>query len=204
MLDADNFHSRLVAWMKIILPLLALGLLSTLFLISRNVDPTKNIPITNIDLEQRADDLGATNPSFAGMTNRGDRVSVRAEQAKPDARDPEQLLAESVEAQLQLVSGTVIDITSNHAEMNQGDFTANLQGDVNVVTTNGYDLKTERLNARLDRLYAETPGPVQGSAPVGTLSAGRMVLDTDQKTGAAHLLFTDGVKLLYTPQRPEE
>ena len=204
MLGADNFHSRLVAWMKIILPLLALGLLSTLFLISRNVDPTKNIPITNIDLEQRADDLGATNPSFAGMTNRGDRVSVRAAQAKPDARDPEQMLAEFVEAQLQLVSGTVIDITSDHAEMNQGDFTANLQGDVNVVTTNGYDLKTERLNARLDRLYAETPGPVQGSAPVGTLSAGRMVLDTDQKTGAAHLLFTDGVKLLYTPQRPEE
>ena len=106
--------------------------------------------------------------------------------------------------QLQLVSGTVIDITSDHAEMNQGDFRANLQGDVNVVTTNGYDLKTERLNARLDRLYAETPGPVQGSAPVGTLSAGRMVLDTDQKTGAAHLLFTDGVKLLYTPQTPEE
>jgi len=204
MRGADNFHSHMVAWMKIILPLLALGLLSTLFLISRNVDPTKNIPITDIDLEQRADYLGATNPSFAGMTNRGDRVSVRAEQAKPGARDPEHLLAEGVVAKLNLISGTVIDITSDHAEMNQSKFTANLQGDVNVVTTNGYDLKTERLNARLDTLYAETPGPVEGSAPVGTLSAGRMVLDTDQETGAAHLLFTDGVKLLYTPQIPEE
>jgi len=204
MRGADNFHSHMVAWMKIILPLLALGLLSTLFLISRNVDPTKNIPITDIDLEQRADYLGATNPSFAGMTNRGDRVSVRAEQAKPGARDPEHLLAEGVVAKLNLISGTVIDITSDQAEMNQSKFTANLQGDVNVVTTNGYDLKTERLNARLDTLYAETPGPVEGSAPVGTLSAGRMVLDTDQKTGAAHLLFTDGVKLLYTPQIPEE
>lgn len=204
MRGADNFHSHMVAWMKIILPLLALGLLSTLFLISRNVDPTKNIPITDIDLEQRADDLGATNPSFAGMTNRGDRVSVHAEQAKPGARDPEHLLAEGVVAKLSLISGTVIDITSDHAEMNQSKFTANLQGDVNVVTTNGYDLKTERLNARLDKLYAETPGPVEGSAPVGTLSAGRMVLDTDQETGAAHLLFTDGVKLLYTPQIPEE
>src|SRR6056297_3765960 len=102
---ADNFHSRLVAWMKIILPLLALGLLSTLFLISRNVDPTKSVPVTNIDLEQRADDLGATNPSFAGVTNRGDQVSVRAKQAKPDARDPEHLLAETVVAQMRLISG---------------------------------------------------------------------------------------------------
>src|SRR6056297_1068884 len=128
MLDADNFHSRLVAWMKIILPLLALGLLSTLFLISRTVDPTKNIPITSIDLEQRADDLGATNPSFAGVTNRGDQISIRADQAKPDASDPEHLMARTVAAQLRLTSGTVIDITSNRAEMNQGTLTANLEG----------------------------------------------------------------------------
>jgi lipopolysaccharide export system protein LptC len=200
----DNFHSRLVAWMKIILPLVALGLLSTLFLISRNVDPTKSIPIANIDLEQRADELGATNPSFAGVTNRGDQITVRAKQAKPDARDPEHLLAQTVVAQMRLTSGTVIDITSDRAGMNQGEFTANLEGKVHVVTTNGYDLTTERLNARLDRLYADTPGPVQGAAPVGTLEAGRMVLDTDAATGAAHLLFTDGVKLLYTPQQPKD
>ncbi|MRU15610.1 LPS export ABC transporter periplasmic protein LptC [Roseovarius sp. A21] len=204
MLGADNFHSRLVAWMKIILPLLALGLLSTLFLISRTVDPTKNIPITSIDLEQRADDLGATNPSFAGVTNRGDQISVRADQAKPDANDPEHLMARTVVAQLRLTSGTVIDITSNRAEMNQGTLTANLEGAVHVVTTNGYDLTTERLNTRLDRLFAETPGPVQGAAPVGTIEAGRMLLQTNDDSGAAHLLFTDGVKLLYTPQNVKE
>ena len=204
MLGADNFHSRLVAWMKIILPLLALGLLSTLFLISRTVDPTKNIPITSIDLEQRADDLGATNPSFAGVTNRGDQISIRADQAKPDASDPEHLMARTVAAQLRLTSGTVIDITSNRAEMNQGTLTANLEGAVHVVTTNGYDLTTERLNTRLDRLFAETPGPVQGVAPVGTIEAGRMLLKTDDGSGAAHLLFTDGVKLLYTPQSAKE
>ena len=204
MLGADNFHSRLVAWMKIILPLLALGLLSTLFLISRSVDPTKNIPISSIDLEQRADDLGATNPSFAGVTNRGDQVSVRADQAKPDANDPEHLIARQVAAQLRLNSGTVIDITSDLAEMNQGGLTANFEGAVHVITTNGYDLTTERLNTRLDRLFAETPGPVQGSAPVGTIEAGRMLLQTDEESGAAHLLFTDGVKLLYKPQNAEE
>ena len=50
----DNLHSRVVAWMKIILPRAALGLLSTLFLISRTVDPTQQPPISQIDLEQRA------------------------------------------------------------------------------------------------------------------------------------------------------
>ena len=56
-----EFHTRFVGWMKIILPVIALGLLSTLFLLSRTVDPTQDIPVTEVDLEQRAQDQGASN-----------------------------------------------------------------------------------------------------------------------------------------------
>lgn len=200
----DNLYSRLVAWMKIILPLIALGLLSTLFLISRNFDPTKDIPVATIDLEQRAHDLGATNPSFAGMTSGGDQVRLRAISARPEKGDPRRLLAEDVTAELRLTSGAVIDIVSDHADVHQTNYTATLRGNVHVTTTTGFEFGTDLLNSRFDHLFAESPGPVSGSGPAGDLNAGRMVLSTDEISGDAHLLFTDGVKLVYTPRNSED
>lgn len=200
----DNFHSRLVAWMKIILPLVALGLLSTVFLLSRKVDLNEAIPISTIDLEQRAHDQGATNPTFAGVASGGERVSFRADTVRPAPGEPQRLLAEKVRAELQLNGGAVVTIASERGESDQGRLSAVLDGDVRVRTTTGYDLQTDRLTARFDTLYAESPGPVTGTGPAGALSAGRMVLTAEEEPGAAHLLFTDGVKLVYTPPDPED
>lgn len=201
---SDDFYSRLVAWMKIILPLAALGLLSTLFLISRTIDPTRPNPVVEIDLERRAHEQGATSPSFAGVTSGGNQVRFEAERARPDLDDPEHLIAEAVSAELRLLKGTVIDITADSADMHQSKYTAALDGNVQVITTNGYHITTERLNARYDTLYAETPGPVEGSGPPGDLWAGKLLLTSDERTGDAELLFTDGVKLVYKPENTED
>lgn len=200
----DNLYSRVIAWMKIILPLAALGILSTLFLISRTIDPSESIPIAQIDLEQRAQELGATNPSFAGMTSGGDQITFQAVRARPDPDDPEHLMATDVTAQLGLVSGAVIDITSDNADMHQSDLTATLDGNVHVATTSGFVVTTQTLETRLDELYAETPGQVDGNGPPGTLTAGKMVLRNNPETGQAELVFTQGVKLVYTPREVKE
>ncbi|MDD9725339.1 LPS export ABC transporter periplasmic protein LptC [Roseovarius sp. SK2] len=204
MAATDNFYSRLVAWMKIILPLTALGILSTLFLISRHIDPTKSIPIAEIDLEQRAQEQGATNAAFAGVTRGGDEVKIAADTARPAPDDPRLINAEDVTAEMHLVSGSVVTVTSDRGDVHQSDLNASLIGNVNVDTSTGYKMTTERLDARLDVLYAETPGQVSGKGPPGDLTAGRMVLTGDEETGEAHLVFTDGVKLIYTPQPAED
>ena len=200
----DNFHSRFVAWMKIILPLAALGLLSTLFLISRNFDPTKAIPIAEIDLEQRAHDQGATNAAFAGVTRGGDEVLLTAEAARPDVDDPRLIHAEEISAKITLMSGAVIDVTSDRADMHQSRYSATLSGNVVVETSTGYRMTSDQLDTQFDELYAETPGRVEGYGPPGDLTAGRMVLRGNEATETAHLLFTDGVKLIYQPQVSEE
>ncbi|MDR9395133.1 LPS export ABC transporter periplasmic protein LptC [Roseovarius sp. SYSU LYC5161] len=200
----DNFHSRLVAWMKIILPMAALGLLSTLFLISRTVDPGKSVPVSQIDLEKRAHDLGATNPTFAGVTRGGDQIMVRAATARPAPDDAAGLRADGVTANIRLTAGGAIDIQADHADLRQNDGTARLQGNVSVVTTTGYTISTDTLTARIDRLRAETAGAVTGTGPPGELTAGRMILSDGDTPGAAQLLFTDGVKLIYRPDRPKD
>ncbi|EAQ24620.1 MULTISPECIES: LPS export ABC transporter periplasmic protein LptC [unclassified Roseovarius] len=204
MARAQNTYSRIVAWMKIILPLTALGLLSTLFLFSRTVDPTQTVPIDQLDLEQRAQDLGATKPRFAGVTADGDEITFAAEIARPDRKTPDQLIAEDITAQLRLSAGTVIDITSANAEMQQGDMTASLTGRVHITTSTGYEIDTERLNAKLDEVYAETPGRVEATGPLGEVTAGRMLLHNNSESATPELLFTEGVKLIYRPEEAGE
>jgi len=200
----DNFHTRLVNWAKIILPLVALGLLSTVFLISRKADISDRVPYADVDLVQRAQDQGATNPSFAGVASGGEQILFRAASVRPDPEDRELVLADTAAASLRLNGGGVIDIVGQRGQASQTRKTARLEGDVQVTTTTGYNIRTEAIETRFDTLFAETPGPVTGTGPVGALDAGRMVLTSDPETGAANLQFTDGVKLVYNPPNTKE
>lgn len=200
----DQFHSRLVALMKIALPMAALGILSTVFLVSDGFDPEQPVPITTIDLQQRATDQGARNATFAGVTQSGDEVLLLTEHSRQSASNPRIFLAEDVMAEYRLSSGTGIDITSLHGEMNQSNNSASLSGDVMVVTSTGYTITTQALNTEFDTLFAETPGPVTGQGPAGDITAGRMVLEHNAETGMPHLRFTDGVKLIYELEPQED
>lgn len=190
--------------MKIILPLTALGLLSTLFLISQSVDPTKSIPVVKLDLEQRAQDQGATNAAFAGVTRGGDEIMITAEAARPVTDTPNLIKATDVKTELRLMSGTIVMIVSNTADMNQSENSATLIGGVKIQTTTNYRIETQRLDAQFENLLLETPGTVAAQGPLGDITAGRMVLSSDELTNSAHLLFTGGVKLVYTGHIPEE
>lgn len=204
MARADNTYSRVVAWMKVLLPLFALGLLSTLFLISRTVDPSKSVPVGNIDLEQRAQELGVTNPSFAGVTDKGDEIAFAADLARPEPDRPRQLVADRVMAEMRLAGGTVIVLRAGRGKLDQEAMTAALLDEVHVTTSTGYVLDTERLDARLDVLHAESTGQVTATGPIGTLEAGRMVLRNNAETGSAELFFTGGVMLIYHPRTTGE
>ena len=204
MATGDNLYSRLVAWMKIILPLTALGLLSTLFLLSRKVDPSDSIPFARIDLTQRASDQGATNPTFTGVTLGGDRIRFQAQAVRPDPDDRDQLRAEDVSSRIHLVRGGVVTVTSLQGSLDQRRQIAVLGGDVEIETSSGYKMRTSLLETRFDTLRVESRGAVTGSGPPGELTAGRLLLTSAKGDGAAQLLFTDGVKLIYRPPEPEE
>ncbi|MEI4233444.1 hypothetical protein [Roseovarius sp. D22-M7] len=204
MAGADNIHSRVVAGMKVLLPLVALGLLSTLFLISNTVDPSQSVSTSDIDLEKRARELGATNPSFAGVTRQGDEIRFDARIVRPDPDTPKRLTADRVEAQFRLDAGTRVDVTARAAEFDQDALTAQLHGDVRMTTSTGYVIETARLISRLDALHVLSPGTVTATGPLGELTAGRMLLHNAARDavgdGAAELLFSAGVKLVYRPK----
>lgn len=200
MARADNTYSRIVAGMKILLPLAALGLLSTLFLISRTIDPSKSVQLSEIDLEKRAQEMGVTSPSFAGVTAKGDEVVITADMARPDANSTDRISAEQVRGEMRLSGGTVIELHADAARVDQAAMTAALLGGVHITTTTGYVIDTERLDARLDVLHAESAGSVEATGPIGTIEAGQMLLHHNAETDTAEVLFTGGVVLVYLPQ----
>ena len=200
MARADNTYSRIVAGMKILLPLAALGLLSTLFLISRTIDPSKSVPLAPIDLEQRAQTLGVTRPTFAGLSERGDEIAMRADVAWPERGALHRLLAERVTGEIGLADGGQLRLRSATARVDQTAMTVMLEGAVHINTTTGYEIDTERLDTRLDALYAESPVPVTATGPIGDLDAGRMILRESPASGDAELLFSGGVRLIYRPK----
>jgi len=199
MARADNIYSQIVTGMKILLPIAGLGLLSTLFLISNTVDPSGSVPVAPIDLERRAQELGVTRPSFAGVTGRGDEIALRAEIARPERDVPERLVAEHIAGEIDLAEGGGLRLHAIAARLDQQAMSATLDGEVHITTSTGYEIDTERLDMALDALSAESPGRITATGPLGDLSAGRMILREASDSGHAELLFSEGVKLVYRP-----
>ena len=79
---ADSW-TRLVRFLRIALPLLALALLSTVFLVARHLNPDDAIPYSDVDIADRLREPRMTSPDYAGTTADGADLRVTAETATP-------------------------------------------------------------------------------------------------------------------------
>jgi lipopolysaccharide export system protein LptC len=201
MARATGLHSRLIAWAKIVLPLLALGLLSTIFLLSDRREPMETVPFAEALQDGETTREGISGPQYAGKTTRGDLLTMSATRARPQPDGS--ILAEDLTAAMRLIDGGEILLDALSATLPEDSQTARLQGGVRIRSSDGYVLDTEALTTALDRIEAESLGPVSGAGPLGTLEAGRMRITAPGGDGSVQLLFTEGVKLVYQPPEPE-
>lgn len=201
MADHGVTYSRIVAFLKVVLPLSALALLSTLFLISSKISGSSSnaIPFAKVDLEQRAREQQITAPFFSGKTSAGHLVSFTAETAKPDLEDPHKSQADKMDATIDLTDGSQLEFASKKAMINNRTFIATLKGDVVIQSSSGYTLRTEELHTNMRELGAESPSAISGDGPAGVFEAGKMVILPTENPNEVTLYFTNRVKLIYTP-----
>ncbi len=193
-----NFHTWLVGWLKILLPIGALALLSTLFLFARNpANQSQEIPIAQI--EAIAQEQQITAPQFSGLTDDGSIIAVQAEEAKPQADDPDTLLVENLSIDLDTPEGTTLKITSGKSELNTIAQTARLNGLSRVITSSGYTMETNGLSADLKTGEVISDGQLAIQAPFGDLTAGKVRIHVTAEGTGQQMVFTDGVRLVYTP-----
>ncbi|WP_282022180.1 LPS export ABC transporter periplasmic protein LptC [Ruegeria faecimaris] len=195
-------HSRMVQFLKVLLPLAAIVLLSTVFLLSRSIETSVSVPFTQKDIDERLADQVVTQPHYLGTTRKGEEVQIQAAQAT-QGREGSLPTTADFRGRLGLLNGGVITMDSNSGMIRPDKNSATFVGDVLITTTDGIQVRTDLLNTSLDEIRGDTPGQVDGTGIIGDFSAGRMTFGTEKKDGPVHILFTDGVKLVYEPEKTE-
>jgi lipopolysaccharide export system protein LptC len=202
-MHADSY-SRWVSWLKVLFPLTALALLSTLFLISRAIDPETVIPFADKEIQDRLRNQQVTGPFFSGTTAAGDLISFSAETLKTPDGQTGSNRAEDVELVVSMLGGAKVNVTAQIAEFDIANDLAELSGDIVIMTSTQFRIVSDELSSQLSVLNLKSPGPVEATGPAGTLNAGSMLMTSSEDGNPAQLIFTNGVKLIYTPKQVEE
>lgn len=194
-------HTRIVRWLKVALPLSALALLSTLFLVSNRIGGDIDLPYSQVEIEDRLNEPRMTRPSYSGVTADGASLTLTAEEARPASGSQDQASALRVKGTLQGASGSTVTLQSDAVTIDTQARRADLTGAVQIATSEGFLIQTEGLTAALDISHLESTAPVTAEGPPGRITADHMELSDSDTDGKAHVLrFTGQVKLVYLPQ----
>ncbi|WP_432817275.1 LPS export ABC transporter periplasmic protein LptC [Sulfitobacter sp. JB4-11] len=202
-MEADRY-TRMVFWLKVLFPLTSLGILSTLFLLSRAVDPETAIPFADKEIQERLRGQQVTGPFFSGATADGDEIAFSAEVLTTPQGQTGANRAEQVNVAMDLASGARVTMNAAEAHLNLSENFAELTGDVMIETSTGYRIQSDMLRTTLTEIEISSPGPVHATGPAGTLNAGAMHLFAQQGEKPTQLVFKNGVKLVYDPKQIEE
>ncbi|WP_424967190.1 MULTISPECIES: hypothetical protein [unclassified Dinoroseobacter] len=197
---ADNRYSQFVSAAKIILPLAGLGLMSSLFLISGAGDTQQEIPFSEVELEEIVEGQRIFQPRYQTVLDDGSELELVAESARPLLTNPNQFMANEISGRVFALDGLQVDIRAARGVVDNATDTVRVEGGLRLSRTDGFVLSAEGAEARLDGQTAQSRGDVIVLGPGITLNAGSAEYRRDPESGAAQLLFTQGVKLVYTPQ----
>ncbi len=200
MAQADNAWSRWVAWLKILLPLVALAMLSSIFLVSRSIDPTASLPYSDVEIEARAREPRLTTPRFSGMTADGAEITIDASDMRPDLANPGSGTATDLRARMQTPDGATTDIVAAQGVVDTNAGTYDMTGAVTITTSAGYVIAAPQVTGNLNATALDATGEVQVDAPMGRITADTMRLRPDLASPGRYLLvFNGAVRLVYQP-----
>lgn len=197
-----NPYSRVVRGLKVMLPIVALGLLATLFLFTDPPDPDRALPYAEVDVDQLARDLRVTQPRFAGVLEDGRELTLIAERATPEfdqQGEGQAVVFEEVRGRVALSQDNTLEITSGRGRLDVPEQVAYLSGAVEAQSTAGFRLTSDALSLFLSTLRLVSDSPIRIEGPGVSMTAGAMTLSED---GTRQLLsFNGGVRLIYQAQQ---
>lgn len=189
-------RSRIVALLRVILPLAALALLSVLFLLGRKPDPEASIPYADVDPRDLAARQVVTDPSYAGVTRDGAQISVTGDEVVPGKNGDAS--ASAVRMTLRARDGRAADVSAGAAALN-GDQVRLGQG-ARMTTADGWVLTAPEFLASTSAGTVVSDAEVNVRAPFGELTAGRAELKPVGDGSGDHVLdLSGGVRLIYRP-----
>jgi len=196
-LRSGGGYSRFVASMKIILPFLALGLITLIIIWPRlKSEDTFSIGFSTVRLSGSAEP-GVDNARFMGTDENRQPYSITADLARIDSKVDGLVSLEMPKADLTLEDGTWLVLTADNGRYFEGRQTLELDGHVNLFHDTGYEILTEELRVNLKSNVAESKTQVAGHGPFGELkSEGLKLVDKGRI-----IYFTGQTNLILYPSQ---
>ena len=194
-------YSRVVAWMKVLLPLGAVVLIAAIFVSARDKSDLTKI-FTAEELATLGAGLRLDNPRFAGVTEQGEPFAIRADWALPDSAMPRFIDLERPEGEIKMSDGRTIAARAALGRMHREEKTLVLEGGVVLDTSDGYHIETGLIEIDLGAKTANAPGPVSGTGPRGQIDAGSFRAAAGEgAAGAGQIWFENRVRLVFIPDK---
>jgi lipopolysaccharide export system protein LptC len=191
--------------LRLVLPLGALVLLSTVFLVSRSIDPQRAVELADMDVTELAREPRIGTARIAGVTREDTALMIEAESVRSlgdlQQSGPVHLTLTAPNGALNFPSGRVAQFRSDTGELDQTRDQIVMRGGVLLETSDGYRLAMSELISRLQSTHVTGLGGIEGDGPAGSISADRVELTAKTGGSGGYLLaFSGNVRLIYLPE----
>ena len=198
MARGHGIYSRVVAWLKILLPLIALAVLGTVFLITSDDGFEAGFTFSRADIETLETGSFIKNPQINGVTDMGEPFHLIAERILPQNGNNNFVEVVKLTGEFAFQSGDWVKIIADSALMD-------VQAQTIVFETGGQMETSDGNNARVDRLlvHLET-GEISGegilaNGPLGRISADQFRIESNEGENRV-LWFENNVSMRYDLQ----
>lgn len=197
---ADNAYSQFVALAKIVLPVVGLGLLSSLFLIPNQRSEIGELPYSEVELEEIVETQSVLGPRYSTILDNGALVTVNARTARPILTAPGEYLAFDLSGVMETEGGTQITFEGGEARIDENTKIARVEDGLRIVHGDGFVLTARGGASNFEGTRAHSEGDVVLTGPGISVYAGRAEFAPDPRTQDQVMVFSDGVRVLYKPR----
>ena len=200
MAGGPGFYSAMVRWLKILLPLVATGLLAMLFFVQGDDSfDGRGLTFSTEDQQDLDQGLRLSNPQLSGPTSTGGRYLFEASTVEPDAAQPSLMIAHDLSGKLERADGSNTVFSAARGVMDQSRGTVTLEDGFRLETSGGYRAEALWLEADLSKDVITARGPITAKGPLGEITAGGLEITNSGQEANRVITFTGGVRLIHRP-----
>ena len=195
-------YSRFITITKVVLPLIAIGLLATVFLFTKDDSLEGGFLFSKTDLETLESGMRIDKPRFFGSNPAGDIYNFVADAMLPDSLTPSLVEVQKISGEIKYQNGTNIQISAGKAGFMLDGRTLELSEGAFIVTSDGFRITTDELLAELDTGALTSSTPISGRSPMGDIQAGSFQVERVEADGEEKQMiwFGNGVMLSFKPE----